>query len=97
VITIEGRYAVNPLTGRTAGYLQQFVVTQASTATEIAAWPEMTIHPTLIGPGSPYQNVSSASPFEPSDVRPGYAGQFTKPIEIDWSKHISVAWEGLGS
>lgn len=92
VITIEGRYVVNPLTYEPTRELQRFVVTSTATAHEIAAHP-IILRPALIGPGSPYQNVSSAAPFLACDIRPDWF----KPIEIDWSKQMTVEWAGLSA
>jgi hypothetical protein len=67
VFTIEGRYAVNPITQRSTGVLQRFVVTETSTAGKLAAEP-WRVYPRLIDAG-PYRNVNDAGPFQASDVR----------------------------
>jgi hypothetical protein len=72
VFTIQGRFAINPVTQKSMGVLRRFVVTQASTAGELAISPER-FNPRLIDAG-PYRNVNDARPFHWSDVRPEEAG-----------------------
>lgn len=56
-INFASSFNVNPRTKRSTGTLKQFTITQdtagsASTAT-------LSIYPSIVGPGSPYQNVSA--------------------------------------
>lgn len=95
VITIEGRYAVHPVTYERMGHLQRFVVTEVCSAGEIVALPAAFIWPAMVYHG-PYQNISGTAPIEASDVRPVRQHEY-QPIAIDWSKHASFTWEGLGS
>lgn len=67
VFTIAGRYAINPVTQRSTGVLQRFVVTSTATAGELAARVDPPMCPRLIGSG-PYRNVNDARPFQASDV-----------------------------
>lgn len=65
VFQIAAVYAVNPVTRRSTGALQQFVVTQAVTASAstatipIAAYGGQGTGGAIVGPGSQYQNVDS--------------------------------------
>jgi hypothetical protein len=81
VFTIQGRYAVNPITHKSTGVLQRFVVTQTTSAKAIAASPNNAwssdkkgvrplFYPPMVGAGE-YQNVTDASPFQASDIQPG--------------------------
>lgn len=74
IITIAGRYAVNPMTGKTTMHLKQFVVTADVTSAEIAARPVDTLHPRMIDQGL-YRNVSSAAPFAGEDIHPFLTGK----------------------
>ena len=56
---IAGVYDVNPMTLRSTGTLKQFAVTNTSTVTAAASSATITITPAIVGPGSPYQNVSA--------------------------------------
>ncbi len=56
VFTIAGVYAVNPQTKATLGALQQFVVT--STVSDTAGAMSLSVSPSIVGPGSAFQNVS---------------------------------------
>lgn len=59
VISIDNVYAVNPMTRRTVSqtFDKQFVVTQD--ATGVASSMTIQISPSIVGPGSPYQNVDA--------------------------------------
>ena len=48
---------VNPRTRQSTGRLKQFVVTQAATGASSAV--TLNIYPSIVGPGSPYQNVDA--------------------------------------
>ncbi len=57
IVDIAGVYNVNPRTKRSTGTLKQFKIMQTVTASGSAA--ALTISPGIVGPGSPYQNVSA--------------------------------------
>ena len=50
--TIDGVYAVNPVSLISTGKLRQFVVLE-----DVRGGTELTISPAIVGPGSPYQTV----------------------------------------
>lgn len=54
---IAGVYNVNPMTRLSTNRLKQFIITAPVTAAASAA--ALGIYPSIIGPGSPYQNVDS--------------------------------------
>jgi hypothetical protein len=57
VFTIAGVYAVNPVSFQSTGSLKQFVVT-ADASSDGSGNITLAISPSIVGPGSPYQNVS---------------------------------------
>lgn len=57
---IDGVYAVNEMTGQTTRRLREFTVLNDATAASSAfASGAFTFSPSIIGPGSPYQNVDA--------------------------------------
>ncbi len=56
---IAGVYDVNPMTLRSTGTLKQFVVIGPATVTAASSTATIQIYPPIVGPGSPYQNVSA--------------------------------------
>lgn len=56
-INFASSYNVNPMTLQSTNRLKQFTITQA--ATGVAGVMTLNIYPAIIGPGSPYQNVSA--------------------------------------
>lgn len=56
-INFAGVYNVNPRTKRSTGTLAQFTVLQDATGASSAA--TLSIYPSIVGPGSPYQNVDA--------------------------------------
>jgi hypothetical protein len=56
---IAGVYEVNPMTRRSTGTLKQFVVGGTATVTAASSAATIPIIPAIVGPGSPYQNVSA--------------------------------------
>ena len=52
--TIDGVYAVNPVSLVSTGKLRQFVVLE-----DVRGGTELTISPAIVGPGSPYQTVDA--------------------------------------
>ena len=57
--TIADVYAVNPVTKATLSNLQQFVVTAAISDTAGGVMDDVAISPSIVGPGSAFQNVSA--------------------------------------
>lgn len=64
-VSIVGVYDVNPITYLSTGTLKNFTITADVTAAASAA--TIVVKPPLIGPGSPYQNVS-ALPIAGADL-----------------------------
>jgi hypothetical protein len=59
VFNIAGVYDVNPMTLRSTGTLKHFAIANTSTVTAASSSATVTITPAIVGPGSPYQNVSA--------------------------------------
>jgi P22 coat protein - gene protein 5 len=57
IISIASCYNVNPWTGQSTGRLKNFKIMASTTGA--ASTATLTISPAIIGPGSPYQNVSA--------------------------------------
>jgi hypothetical protein len=60
VFTIDGVYAVNPMSGASTGSLRQFVVT-TNTTSAAGAMATLPISPTLLSASGAYQTVSAAA------------------------------------
>lgn len=81
VFTIEGVYAINPMTYEPVERLLQFVVTADVSAGE----PVRRMSPHIMGDG-PYRNVSRA-PFQHARVQPLMIG---RAIPMKWTDYVSV-------
>jgi hypothetical protein len=57
IITFASSFGVNPRTKRSIGALRQFKI--MANATGVASAVTLSIYPSIIGPGSPYQNVTA--------------------------------------
>ncbi len=85
VITFAGRYAVNPRTGKTTEFLQQFVITADSSSGTILTARH--VHPPMIS-DDPYRNISASvadknGRIDGRDVQPLYVGR-TIPTISTW-------------
>ena len=57
IVTIAGVNGINPMTRRSTGRLKQFKIMANVTGAASAA--TLSIYPSIVGPGSPYQNVTA--------------------------------------
>jgi len=77
IFTIEGTYAINPMTREPLPFLQNFVVTADVTSSGMAQFS-----PHIYDDG-PYQNVA-VRPDDSAQINPLYVGR-TIPTELVWN------------
>src|SRR3990167_6289327 len=93
VLTFDGVFAVNPVTKATLGNLAQFVVT--AQISDTAGAINVPISPSMVGPGSPFQNVAGL-PANNTPVNVLGASATVSPQNLVWNKEaVTVAVIGL--
>src|SRR3990167_1275384 len=93
VLTFDGVFAVNPVTKATLGNLAQFVVT--AQISDTAGAINVPISPSMVGPGSPFQNVAGL-PANNTPVNVLGASATVSPQNVVWNKEaVTVAVIGL--
>ena len=93
IFTLDGVFAVNPVTKATLGDLQQFVVT--AEVSDTAGAITVSISPSIVGPGSAFQNVSNL-PANDTPINMFGASATVSPQNVLWHKEaVTVAIVGL--